>query len=132
MQKMCQKKLNFCFAHFPLFFRPVPYLQDLITQDLFIKKIWPIYFCKYFWYILIRMWLDFLVNFFFFFKGTYSSGSRTLEAANKNMKVGVIVIGKQYFLKLETITVHLKVGCLAEAISHLCACIQFLLLCIQF
>ena len=37
------------------------------------------------------------------------------------MKVGVLVIGKKYFWKLETMTIHLKVGCLAEDVSHLCA-----------
>ena len=98
-QKICQKKLKFCFVHSPLFFRPVPYLQDLITQDLFIKKIWPIYFCKYFRYMLILDVAWFLSK-LFFPKAHIVLDRALLEAANKNKKVEVIVIRKQYFLKL--------------------------------
>ena len=47
------EKAEIMFRSLPLFFRPVLYLQDLITQDLFIKKIWPIYFCKYFRYTVM-------------------------------------------------------------------------------
>lgn len=44
-----------------------------------------------------------------------------LEATKQNMSVGVIVIGHQLFLKLETEAVSLKIGSLPEAIACLSA-----------
>ncbi len=44
-----------------------------------------------------------------------------LEAANKNMKTGVMIIGETYYLKLETSSIWITVGSLEEAIAYLFA-----------
>lgn len=44
-----------------------------------------------------------------------------LEANTKKMKCGILVIGSTIFLKIETTTIRLHVGCLAEGIAYLCA-----------